>query len=81
MPFRPGQSGNPAGKPRGTRHKATRAMEVLLEGEVEQVTRKAIELAKAGDTTALRLCMDRIAPARGLPGVAADRPRAARHRA
>jgi len=36
---------------------------VLLEGEVETLTRKAIELAKEGDVTALRLCLDRIAPA------------------
>ena len=27
--------------------------------------RKAVELAKAGDLTAIRICMDRIVPARG----------------
>jgi len=37
---------------------------VLLDGEAEELTRKCIELAKAGDTTALRLCMERIAPVR-----------------
>ena len=31
--FKPGQSGNPAGKPKGTRHKATQAMLTMLEGE------------------------------------------------
>lgn len=56
-------SGNP-GKPRGTRHKATQAILALMEGEGEALTRKAIELALAGDSVALRLCLDRIAPPR-----------------
>src|SRR5215212_8702774 len=64
MPFQPGTSGNPAGKPRGTRHKATRAVDVLLEGEAEKLTRKAIELALEGDGTALRLCLERLCPPR-----------------
>ena len=62
--FRKGQSGNPAGKPMGARHRATLAAEALLDGEVKALTRKAVELALAGDTTALRLCLDRILPAR-----------------
>lgn len=61
--FLKGQSGNPDGKPKGARHKATQAAMVLLEGESEALTRKAIEMALEGDTTALRLCLDRIAPA------------------
>jgi hypothetical protein len=39
-------------------------MESLLEGEAEQLTRKAIELALDGDITALRLCLERILPPR-----------------
>jgi len=40
-------------------------MEALLEGEAEQLTQKAIEMAKAGDINALRLCLERlIAPRR-----------------
>ena len=53
-----------AGKPRGTRHKATQAVLTLLEGEGTALTRKAVEMALQGDTTALRLCLDRIAPPR-----------------
>ena len=63
-PFRPGQSGNPAGKPKGVRNRATLAAEALLEGEARALTRKAIELGLAGDTAALRLCMERIIPPR-----------------
>ena len=63
-PFEPGNSGNPSGRPRGSRNKVTLAIEALLEGEAEALTRKAIELAKAGDMQALKLCMDRLAPPR-----------------
>jgi hypothetical protein len=55
--------GNP-GKPIGARHRTTLAVESLLDGEAEKLTRKAIKMALAGNTVALRLCMDRIAPAR-----------------
>src|SRR5262249_45284179 len=58
-----GTSGNPAGKPKGARHRATMAVQALLEGEAEASTRKCIELAREGDTTALRLCMERLPPA------------------
>jgi len=46
-----------AGRPKGARNKATQAGLALLEGEGEALTRKAIEMALAGDTTALRLCL------------------------
>ncbi|MEM1152189.1 MAG: DUF5681 domain-containing protein [Pseudomonadota bacterium] len=62
--FKKGQSGNPAGKPKGTRHRATRAVEALMEGEADAITRKAIDAALAGDMTAIKLCLDRIAPPR-----------------
>lgn len=72
--FAKGQSGNPAGKPRGTRHKTTLAMEALLDGEAEKLTRKAIESALAGDGMALRLCIERIIPPRKDRPVCFDMP-------
>lgn len=62
--FKPGQSGNPNGKPKGCRNKATRAAQELLDGEAEALTRKCVELALAGNEMALRLCMERILPKR-----------------
>jgi Family of unknown function (DUF5681) len=62
--FQKGQSGNPEGRPPGSRNKATLLIEQLLDDATKDITKKAIELAKAGDSTALRLCMDRIVPAR-----------------
>jgi hypothetical protein len=58
---RPFASGNP-GRPKGARHKAT--LESMLDGEAEGLTRKALEMALAGDTVALRLCLERILPPR-----------------
>ena len=53
-PFEKGRSGNPAGRRPGSRNKATLAAAALLAGESEALTRKAVELALAGDPTALR---------------------------
>src|SRR5437868_9883839 len=58
--FARGRSGNPAGRPRGCRDHVNRAARLLLAGEGEALTRKAVEMALAGDPTALRLCLERI---------------------
>lgn len=62
--FRKGQSGNPAGRREGSRNRTTKAMDELLDGEAEELTRKAIEMAKGGDMVAMRMCLDRLAPVR-----------------
>src|ERR1700710_2221887 len=62
--FGAGRSGNPSGRPKGARNYTTRAIEALLDGEAETLTRKAIELAEEGDTVALRMCLDRLIPPR-----------------
>jgi hypothetical protein len=67
-PFQKGHSGNPDGRPRGSVNRGTRAAALLLDGEAEALSRKAIELALAGDAAALRLCLDRtVAPRRERP--------------
>ena len=62
--FKPGQSGNPLGRPRGSRNQSTMAAEFLLQGEAEAITRKCADLAKQGDPTALKLCISRLIPVR-----------------
>ena len=62
--FAKGVSGNPAGRPAGSRNSATLACETLLEGQAEALTQKAVELALAGDPVALKICIDRIFPPR-----------------
>ncbi len=58
--FQKGVSGNPSGRPRGSRNRATRLAEAMLEHEAEELMRQAIDLAKSGDTVALRLCIERL---------------------
>ena len=57
-------AGGNSGKPKGARHVVTKAVEELLQGEADGLTRKAIDMALDGDTVALRLCLERIAPPR-----------------
>jgi Family of unknown function (DUF5681) len=74
MPFEKGESGNPAGRPRGARNQATLLIQNLLADDAEAIGRKAIEMAKSGDLAAIRLCMDRLAPARKDEPVAYELP-------
>lgn len=52
------------GRPKGSRNKVTLAIENMMEGEAEAITRSCIDLAKRGDPTAMRIVMDRMAPVR-----------------
>ena len=61
-PFAPGQSGNPSGKPCGTRNRVSLMLEALLEGEAQAIGRKLVELAKSGESRALKACIDRLMP-------------------
>jgi hypothetical protein len=58
----PGESGNPAGRPRGARNKHAEAAETMLLGEAERLTGVAVRKALEGDMAALRLCLNRVAP-------------------
>ena len=60
--FRKGYSGNPAGCATGSRHRITRALQELFDGEGEALAKKCIEMAKGGDMVALKACLDRLIP-------------------
>ena len=59
--FKKGQSGNPAGKPKGAKDKRTELRE-LLKPHAAKLVQKVVDLALAGDVSALRICIDRIIP-------------------
>jgi hypothetical protein len=60
--WRKGQSGNPSGRPEGSKNNVTVASENLLEGEAGALTRKLIDLALAGNVACLHHAIDRIHP-------------------
>jgi len=58
---RPFRTGNP-GRKRGSLNRATVAANALVRGEEEEITQKAIELAKQGNVVLLKYFMDRLLP-------------------
>jgi len=66
--FAKGQSGNPAGREKGSRNHATLLAEQLFDGASGALANKAVQMALEGDVVALRLVLGRIiAPRRYRP--------------
>lgn len=63
-PFKPGQSGNPAGRPPGTRNRALVLLDQMGEEAAADVVRGVIDAAKRGDIVAARAVLDRVWPLR-----------------
>jgi hypothetical protein len=67
--FQKGISGNPKGRPKGARNKTTTMAEALLEGQAEALVQKVVSMALKGNTTAMRLCLERLIPPKREPTV------------
>jgi hypothetical protein len=82
--FRNSQSDNTSGRPEGARNRSTLLAVAVLDGEaVVALVRQAIDLAKAGDVVALRLCIEQLVPKRmqrisepkdAIPALSRNRP-------
>lgn len=72
--FKPGTSGNPRGKPAGTRSKSTQLLLALMEGSAEQITQAVINAARGGDLVAARIVLDRLIPQAKERPVSVDLP-------
>ena len=72
--FQKGMSGNPSGKPKGARARATQLAERLLDDDRDAIVRAVIAAAKNGDPTAMRLCVERLIPVRKGRAVVFDLP-------
>ncbi len=62
MPYRPGQSGNPSGRPKGSIDGRVR-LRKALEGEAPEILRVMVAKALAGDVSAASLLLNRLIPA------------------
>jgi len=60
--FRPGESGNPNGRPPGARSRVTLLAQRMMDADAEAVIQALLKAAKGGDTTAIRMVLERTAP-------------------
>jgi hypothetical protein len=72
-PWKPGQSGNPAGVPSGSRHRICKLLDVMNDAEIEAINKKVILAAKGeavmtpAELTAAKMVMDHYPPRRDRP--------------
>ena|ERR1700686_1515985 len=62
MTFQAGESGNPNGRPKGSRNRSTSVLRALIGNEAEDVIRVLVEAARNGNVSAAKVLLDRILP-------------------
>ncbi len=72
--FKPGQSGNPAGKPRGTRNHVLEALDRIGNEAAQDVLRQAVQAARGGDQRAAEMILSRVWPVRKGRPISLDLP-------
>ena len=59
--WKPGQSGNPAGRPKGSKNRKTKLTEAFC-ADAKAIVRKVVEAALAGDMQAANIVISRLQP-------------------
>ena len=60
--FQKGQSGNPKGRPKGSRNRTTLIAQALIDGEAKVFVKKPVQLPLESDLICLRICLERLVP-------------------
>lgn len=60
--FTKGVSGNPKGRPKGSRNKAGLLVQNLIDGKSEEIALALIKRAVKGDFPAVKFCLERLLP-------------------
>lgn len=75
--FQKGQSGNPTGRPKGSKNRMKLLAEGLIGDKAKLIVKKVIDMALSGNEACLKMCMDRILPAqRAIDGLASEKQQA-----
>ena len=62
--WQPGQSGNPSGRPRGSRDRALSALDAIGDQSAVEVLQAVVKAAKGGDVRAAEVLLSRLWPVR-----------------
>ena len=73
-PFAKGVSGNPAGRPQGSRNRSTALRDLISDDQSEAILNTMIKAAMEGNLTAARYLLDRVAPASHSQSIMIDLP-------
>lgn len=73
-PFAKGVSGNPAGRPQGSRNRSTALRDLISDDQSEAILNTMIKAAMDGNLTAARYLLDRVAPASHSQSIMIDLP-------
>ncbi len=72
--FQKGYSGNPRGRPKGARGKATILAQTILDNGIGDICNRLIVEAKNGNMQAIKIVIDRVLPVRKELPIAIDLP-------